>query len=279
VEILTYTTSREILSQTDVIPDGTEHYDNHIHWLFHLLLTIHSMHSGLFQVRRRLPERMDKGDLPVEEHRAALASLARLNWFSRSSQILAGPLSKLLRTKRDSPWRVVDLASGGGDVLLALAQRFQNANASVEWIGIDVSEVAIDHAREQAQRRNLPATFIRGDVLSDPWPEHCDVVMCSLFLHHLDEAQSLSLLTRMRGEAGQLVLVNDLRRSFWGYWLAQAACRILSRSSVVHYDGPVSVAGAYTLDEVRQLAEQAGLVSARIEARWPQRFLLSWQRR
>lgn len=236
------------------------------------------MNVGQFRVRRRLPERMDQSDLPATEHQAALNSLARINWLSCSSRILARPLESLLRTNRDRPWRVLDLASGGGDVLLSLAQRFRNITPSVEWIGMDVSEVAVGHAREQAERRSLSATFVCGDVLNSPWPENCDAIMCSLFLHHLDEPQSLTLLTRMRQAAEQLVLVNDLRRSFWGYWLAQAACRLLSRSSVVHYDGPLSVAGAYTMAEVRELAAQAGLSSARIEARWPQRFLLSWQR-
>jgi hypothetical protein len=41
-------------------------------------------------------------------------------------------------------------------------------------------------------------------------------------------------------------------------------------------DGPRSVAGAFTLDELQELARQSGLVGANISPRWPQRMLLTW---
>lgn len=231
------------------------------------------------QERHRLPEQMDQVDLPADDHRAALASLARLNWFSRSSQILAGPIRKTAAAHTGtSPLRILDLACGGGDVLLSLARRMQRQGLKIEWIGLDISNVAVAHAREQARRLDVSVQFIQADVLQGDWPENCDVVMCSLFLHHLEESQALALLTRMGSEARQQVLINDLKRSRLGYVLAQAACRLLSRSSVVHYDGPVSVAGAFTIAEVRALAEQAGLRQAKVESRWPQRWLLDWSR-
>ncbi len=52
--------------------------------------------------------------------------------------------------------------------------------------------------------------------------------------------------------------------------------RLLSSSSIVHIDGPLSVGGAFQLDEVAQLAAAAGLVDAAITQFWPERFLLSW---
>lgn len=231
------------------------------------------------QERHRLPEQMDQADLPAADHRAALASLARLNWFSRSSQILAGPIRKTAEAHTGTrPLRILDLACGGGDVLLSLARRMPGRGLKIDWIGLDISDVAVVHAREQARRCDLPVQFMQADVLQGDWPEKCDVVMCSLFLHHLEESQALALLTRMRSEARQQVLLNDLKRSRIGYVLAQAACRLLSRSSVVHYDGPVSVAGAFTIAEVRSFAEQAGLGDAKVESRWPQRWLLDWSR-
>ncbi|WP_254510258.1 methyltransferase domain-containing protein [Anatilimnocola floriformis] len=222
---------------------------------------------------------MDQVDLPAADHRAALASLARLNWFSRSGQILAGPIRQTAAMHTGSrPLRVLDLACGGGDVLLSLARQMQRLGRKIEWTGLDISEVAVAHAREQVRRLDLPVEFIQADVLHGDWPRNCDVVMCSLFLHHLDETQALALLTRMGSEARQQVLINDLKRSRIGYVLAQAACRLLSRSSVVHYDGPVSVAGAFTIAEVQALAEQADLRQAKVESRWPQRWLLDWRR-
>jgi hypothetical protein len=102
--------------------------------------------------------------------------------------------------------------------------------------------------------------------------------MCSLFLHHLDEPQAVELLRRMSESARHLVLVNDLIRGRLGYALAWLGTRLLTRSRVVHVDGPLSVEGAFTRAEALELAERAGLHGATIVRRWPCRFLLTWQR-
>ncbi len=78
--------------------------------------------------------------------------------------------------------------------------------------------------------------------------------------------------------AARLVLINDLARTGAGYLLAWAGCRVLSRSPVVHHDGPASVASAFTPDEALELAREAGLAGATVARRWPERFLLAWSR-
>jgi hypothetical protein len=101
--------------------------------------------------------------------------------------------------------------------------------------------------------------------------------MCSLFLHHLDENEACAFLRLMATTAG-VVLVNDLERSLANYALVFAASRIVTRSPVVHVDALRSVAAAFTLQEARQLAQDAGLSGATIVRRWPCRFLLTWER-
>src|SRR5947208_702478 len=75
-----------------------------------------------------------------------------------------------------------------------------------------------------------------------------------------------------------LVLVNDLERGPLGWMLAWLGTRLLSRSRIVHVDGPLSVEGAFTCAEVRALARRAGLDGATLTRRWPCRFLLAWRR-
>jgi hypothetical protein len=120
--------------------------------------------------------------------------------------------------------------------------------------------------------------FFRLDALGDPLPADFDVLSCSLFLHHLAEDDAVGLLRRMAQAARRMVLVNDLIRSPLGYVLAWCGCRLLSRSPVVHFDGPASVAAAFTLGEARALADRAGLAGAVLTRHWPERFLLTWSR-
>jgi 2-polyprenyl-3-methyl-5-hydroxy-6-metoxy-1,4-benzoquinol methylase len=221
---------------------------------------------------------MDQPDLPAAEHAHALRGLARINRWSRSDAILWPQIERLARAGGGSTIRVLDLATGGGDVPLALAKRASRAGLALEVAGCDVSPEAVRLARQQAEARGLAARFFNLDVMNEPIPAGYDVLTCSLFLHHLAEPDAGAFLRKAAAAANRLLLVNDLVRGPVGYLLAWSACRFLSRSAVVHHDGPVSVAGAFTLAEARKLAENAGLTDVTLTRHWPFRFLLSWSR-
>ncbi len=230
-------------------------------------------------VRDRRPEVMDQPDLDTGLHHQSLRGLVRLNRLSGSSRILWRELRRFAFTETSRPLRLLDVASGAGDVPIRLQQRARRRGVDLHVDGCDVSFVAIEHARRLAQQRRVPVKFFHCDVLSDPLPGGYDVITCSLFFHHLDESQVVQLLTRMSRAAGRLVLVHDLIRSCRGYFLAWSAGRLFSRSQVVHMDGPLSVAAAFTPDELLSLAAQAGLEGATIRRVWPLRSLLSWRKR
>ena len=105
-----------------------------------------------------------------------------------------------------------------------------------------------------------------------------DVVMCTLFLHHLSREEAAECLKKMFRAASEMVLVDDLRRTWLGYGLAQLGCQLLSRSPIVHVDGPLSVRAAFTESEIQVLSREAGLPAPKIVRHWPQRFLLRWDR-
>jgi SAM-dependent methyltransferase len=230
--------------------------------------------------RRRQPELMDQPGLPVSEHRQALRGLRRINLLSRTGAVLWPAIARLARNEEsDKPVRVLDLATGGGDTPIALARRAFRAGLDVEIDGCDINPQAVRYAQEQAKACGVPVRFFALDALNEPLPSDYDILSCSLFLHHLDEADVVGLLRRMAASARRLVLVDDLIRSRWGYFMAVIGCHLLSGSRVVHVDGPISVASAFTLDEVLSLAERAGLRGATLTRHWPQRFLLIWSAR
>lgn len=240
--------------------------------------------KNLFQTLARLgqrdlqPELMDQPQLDPLEHALALLGLARVNWFSRSDAILWPTLRSFALEQKGDPLRVLDVACGGGDVTCALAKRARRAGLNVMLAGCDLSDTALSVARKQADSSGETIEFFQHDVLSEPLPARFDVVICSLFLHHLDAAEAVAILRSMSQAARRAVLVNDLVRSRSGYLLAVLGTRLLSRSRIVHIDGPLSVAGAFTPQEALQLSEQAGLNGATVSRHWPQRFLLTWSR-
>jgi SAM-dependent methyltransferase len=223
--------------------------------------------------RNKQPEIMDQPGLPAEQHRQALRGLARINWISGSDRILWPALRQLAQVTA-RPLRVLDIATGGGDVPIRLQERAKRAGLPIEFAGADISSTAIDHARQ----RGAAVDFFTLDALHAALPTDYDVIISSLFLHHLEAEEAIDLLRRMGRATRSLLLVNDLLRSQPGYWLAWMGTRVLSMSHVVHVDGPLSVAGAFSLAEARQMAEAAGLQDAAVAWRWPFRFLLKWRR-
>ena len=218
---------------------------------------------------------MDQPGLDDTLHATALDGLRRINWFSRSSASLWGEIRRLDGADPGAPLRVLDVGCGGGDLLVQLRRRARADGCAIRFEGCDASGFAVEYARRHADRSRVEGLrFFRHDVLAGPLPDEYDVVMCSLFLHHFDEGDAVEVLARLRAAARRRVIVQDLCRTRSGYVLAWAGCRLLARSKVVHVDGPLSVAGAFTPDEAATLARRAGLERIRTRRVFPQRFVL-----
>jgi 2-polyprenyl-3-methyl-5-hydroxy-6-metoxy-1,4-benzoquinol methylase len=225
--------------------------------------------------RRTRPELMDQPGLDPGRHGQALRALARINTLSFTAHRVWTTL-ECLRPNGARPLRVLDVACGGGDVAVAVARRAARSGIPLEMHGCDVSDFAVDYARERAEEAGVRASFFRLDVLGADLPEGYDLVCSSLFLHHLSDESAVSVLERM-ARAGRALLVQDLVRSRVGYVLAWAVPRMVSRSSVAHVDGPRSVEGAFTVSEATTLARRAGLAGAAVTRCWPWRFLMRWR--
>jgi SAM-dependent methyltransferase len=221
---------------------------------------------------------MDDPDLAAERHEAALRGMERINRWSRAVGTLWPVLERLTREDAGGVLRVLDVASGAGDVPIGLWRRARREGLNLSLAGCDRSPRAVEHARISAERSGANVAFFQQDALSDDLPKGYDVVISSLFLHHLDQPDAVRLLERMSRAASRMVLVNDLLRSRAGYAFAWLGTRLLLTSDVNRTDGPLSVRAAFTIDEVQELAEKAGLKGAVIERRWPCRFLLTWSR-
>ncbi len=253
--------------------------------------------SGFIPLPHRFPgarrewisEWMDAPDLSVQQHDQALSGLRRINRVTQVAKPIAAAVADLARTagavtndaSNAAPVRILDVACGGGDLAIALSRYLRRRSMAVSVVGVDLNPTAIRIANEQlsASRPAQQSTirFEQLDVLRDRLPS-CDVVVSSLFLHHLRDGQVQQLLQRLRDVAKLGGVISDLRRSRYGYALAWFGSRLLTRSPVVHYDGPVSVRRAFTRTELQQLAIQANLPDSQVTRHWPERLLLRWTR-
>jgi 2-polyprenyl-3-methyl-5-hydroxy-6-metoxy-1,4-benzoquinol methylase len=230
------------------------------------------------QHRLQQPEMMDQPTLDRKRHIQALRGLERINYLSGCAGSYWPAIHEAASAASGRPLRVLDVATGAGDVPLRLWHRAKRAGLNVEIAGCDRSSVAVAHARRQAEAQQAQVRFFQADILGEPFSERYDVVMCSLFLHHLAEEEVIQVLRTMAQVARDQVLVSDLRRSRLGWWFAWIGTRMLTMSPVVQFDGPVSVAAAFTCSELKNLADRAGLQDARLVRCWPSRMFLTWRK-
>lgn len=222
-------------------------------------------------------EWMDDPRLGRAAHVRALRGLTRINWISAAVRPVWTRVRRAAQSG-DAPLRVLDVATGGGDLPLGLAHGARRAGLDIEVAGCDISRRAVAYARTRARQAQIAVHFFVRDALADGLPEGYDVITSALFLHHLRDEQIVTLLQAMRAAARQAVLVDDLRRSRLGFAAAFLGTRMLTRSRVVHVDGIRSVRAALTAPELSRLAAAAELTNHRVVPHWPWRQLLEWWR-
>lgn len=216
---------------------------------------------------------MDDPALDPAEHLRALRGLGKLNSTTGVASALFRRLQRYSQEHPERPLRVLDVATGGGDLPIQWARMAARRQIAMQLTGVDVSPRAIDFARDRARAAGVEVGFLCRDCLHQPLPEGFDVLTCSLFCHHLPEDQIVRLLRAMTDAARRAVVVCDLERSRLNLAAVWCASRILSRSPVVHNDATLSVRAALTRSEFRQLAERALSRPVHVESLPPCRFV------
>lgn len=223
---------------------------------------------------------MDDPALSPELHDAALDGLARLNRVAGADVGFRGPLARLLDAHVGGPVRLLDLATGSGDLPVRLDRWLSRTRPGLErcWHGVDISEHALERARDRAKAASVAFEGSRADVLREDLPA-CDIAMCSLFLHHLDDQQAATAIRRLHEAARIGVILGDLRRTRLGLVLASGAARLFTRSPIVHADAPASVRAAFDDDAFETIVRGSTPAGTEVtfSHAFPQRRIAWWR--
>ena len=223
-------------------------------------------------IRQRLPELMDAADVDPRAHEHALRALNRVNRLLGVDHRLLREVRRLVPAGGAS---VLDLGAGGGGFLSLLANGSPTGGAA-PLVGLDRSLYALSRGRNW---HRVPIQWVVGDARFIPLADRSvDVVTCSLFLHHFDAEEAIRVLREAARVARRGIVVGDLSRSRLAWGVTWLATHVLSRSHLFHVDGPRSVQAALRADELEELARQAGVTNARIEACFPFRLILTWKK-
>ena len=229
---------------------------------------------------------MDDPAIDPEALRIALRDLDRINRMSLSAASIVRAIRRVVsdlshRDRLKGPLRVLDVGCGGGGTTRAVAARLARSGIVAEVSGCDMSAEAISAATRMAAScagKHRRPDFFTLEVGRDAIPSDYDVIISSLFLHHLPTPLVRDFLREAADACARGLVINDLRRSAAAYRFTRWGTRVVSRSPVVHHDGPVSVEAAFTLDEARDFAREVGLAGAVIRKSFPFRLQITWRR-
>ena len=143
--------------------------------------------------------------------------------YDVANRILSGGIDTWWRyrlvkaVRRVNPQRILDLATGSGDVAFALSQRVSSAE---EIIGMDFCQPMLDEAvKKQAQLAPIGQniSFRQGDGLALPLPdESFDGVTISFGLRNMaDRHRSLTEMRRILRPGGRLFVLEFSQPHAW----------------------------------------------------------------
>lgn len=213
-----------------------------------------------------LRERMD-GPLTFADWMAASRDIARVNRWTRAYAPTLAFLERVV-TQRGvgyEPLHIVDVGCGHGDVLRRVAKWAAQRSVPVRLTGVDLHEYAERGARLCAREERMPGGQIEwctADVFALKLEQPADVVISSLFTHHLSHVEVVRFLQWSEANARCGWIVNDLRRSARAYKLYDRAARWARLHPLVVEDGLVSLRRAFVAGEWHALLAAAEVPDA-----------------
>ncbi|GAA4841966.1 methyltransferase domain-containing protein [Algivirga pacifica] len=229
----------------------------------------------LFRQRSEKKELLDAPDIPRDALFRNLQELDTINQQLGGYEVVLKGLQQLLESiPKGQTIRILDIGSGGGDTLkqvyLHLHQQYD-----IALTGVDLKEDCIVYAKQNTA--GLPITWIQSDyrvLLSQQEHPPFDIIITSLFCHHLDNPSMVELLTWMKKHARIGFVINDLHRHFLAYYSIQWLTRLFSRSYLVKHDAPLSVLRAFRKKELLALCQQANITHVQLQWKWAFRWLM-----
>jgi 2-polyprenyl-3-methyl-5-hydroxy-6-metoxy-1,4-benzoquinol methylase len=213
-----------------------------------------------------LPEWMDE-PCSYEDFRQCLLDLRQVNRLTLSYRPTLAFLDRVIETGRpQQPLRIVDVGSGGGDMLRRVQCWAADRHVPVSLTGIDLNPHAERAAREFTGSSET-IRWITGDAFIHTEP--IDIVLSSLFTHHLENTEIVRFLAWSERVAERGWFVNDLCREAAPYRLFGVLARVMRWHRFVQHDGPVSFRRSFREDDWQRILSAAQIPLDTVKlARW-----------
>lgn len=215
------------------------------------------------------PERMDVEEVAPEDLEHALRDLEWLTALGLYHRPVLRWLDRIAAGR--ASLSVLDVASGGGDMLRRIARWGRRRGIALRLEGVDLNP----HARRVAERATeawMPVTYRTADAFALGPDLEPDIIISSHFAHHLTDDELVAFLRWMEATARLGWFVNDLHR----HWLMLLGIRAITGALPFHRfvrsDGPISVRRSLVRADWERALAAAAIPPGRVELRWHMPF-------
>lgn len=226
-----------------------------------------------FSTRSTEAEAMDDPAVGTEALHAVFEDLNRTNTILGGQRITLNAVKKMMEDNPSTGYTICDMGCGDGDLLRRLAFQCRHMPVKTRFIGIDSSRAALAIAVEKS--KGYPEIgFSNHNLLEiERAGIKCDIVLCSLTLHHFSENELPLLVRKFAGIARLGIIINDLQRNKLAYYLFKAFSRIFIKTKIAKQDGLISIRRGFSRKELQQLSAALPNLQHQIRWRWIFRYL------
>lgn len=198
---------------------------------------------------------MDRPQPASPELVSDLANLRALNRYFGSYRLIRYFLRRWIH--RGASLRILDLATGSGDIPRLVVEFARKVAAQVEIDAADFQASTVEIARQLSG--GFPEIrYHRADIHHFGENQTYDIVLISLALHHFSADEAVQLLRRCRELSRSHVLVADLRRGWFAKIGVDFLTTVFFREAMTRNDARLSAARAFSFRELDDLARVAG---------------------
>ena len=219
-------------------------------------------------------EILDGDDIPFEDIAINMQELNYINTALGGHNITIAGVKKFFKSSGvTQSFTICEIGCGGGDNLNAINNWCVKNKVNVNFIGIDIKPACIEFAKKQYP--GLPCTWVTclyEKVIFDL--QKPDIIFSSLFCHHFNNDQIVTMLQWMKQNSTKGFFINDLHRHGLAYYSIKILTRLFSASYLVKNDAPLSVARGFVLADWRQYFKASGIKNFSINWKWAFRYLI-----
>jgi SAM-dependent methyltransferase len=220
-----------------------------------------------FSQRSTQTELMDTEPLSAVAFHAYLCNLTFINVCTLAYRPTLQWLRRaLIAGKPQQPVSVIDVGSGGGDMLRRIWKWAGKRKINTNLVGVDLNPWSKQSAEKLTS--GMPIRFETSDIFDFHPDRRADFIISSLFAHHLTDDEVIRFIRWMDAHAVHGWFINDLHRHPLPYAFIKCFTRLFGFNRLVQHDAPLSVARAFIMADWHRLLMAAGIPMERIRITW-----------